>query len=109
MRIWWRKKSGGAKAVTALAILLVLQIGLCFASPGEPAWFVALFQIRRNPDQLRLGLIILEAYGCLFTFALLLIVLLVCVTTSWSAVDDTVSVVPRGSNGADDKRTNKGK
>jgi len=29
---WWKRRSGGAKTVVALAVLLILQIGLCFSS-----------------------------------------------------------------------------
>ncbi len=105
MRTWWKKKSGTAKTVTALAVLLVLEIGLCFASTADPAWFDALFHIRPNPEGLRLGMVTMEAYACLFTFVLLVIALLVWAAGSWSSVDDAVSVVLRGSDGMDEERS----
>ena len=43
LKAWWPRKSGQAKLVTALTTLLILQIGTCFASPGEPVWFDKLF------------------------------------------------------------------
>jgi|ERR1700733_6949283 hypothetical protein len=95
MRNWWRKKSGYAKTITALA---VLQIGLCFASPGEPRWFDWLFRITPPPDGLRLGLIFVEFCFCLFTFLLLLIALLMSVAASWSSVDSEVSVAPKSEH-----------
>jgi hypothetical protein len=103
---WWRNKSGRAKTITTLAVLLILQMGLCFASPGEPPWFDWLFRIRPNPFQeLRLGLLVVEFYLCLFTFLLLLIAVLMSVGASWSAVDSDLSVVPRSWDGTDEERT----
>jgi hypothetical protein len=29
---WWKRKSGQAKTITLLAVLLTLQIGLCFST-----------------------------------------------------------------------------
>jgi hypothetical protein len=31
---WWREKSGAAKVLVVLAVLLMLQIGLCVATPA---------------------------------------------------------------------------
>jgi hypothetical protein len=106
MKKWWRNKSGRAKTITALAVLLLLQMGLCFASPGEPPWFDWLFRIRPNPfAHIHLGLIVVEFYLCLFTFLLLLIAVLMSVGASWSAVDSDLSVVPRSWDGTDEERT----
>jgi hypothetical protein len=30
---WWKRRSGKAKAITVLAVMLSLQIGLCFSTP----------------------------------------------------------------------------
>jgi hypothetical protein len=32
---WWEQRSGYAKTVAALAVLLVLQIGICAVLPAE--------------------------------------------------------------------------
>jgi hypothetical protein len=103
---WWKNKSGLAKTITALAVLLLLQMGLCFASPGEPPWFDWLFRIRPNPFQeLRLGLIVVEFYLCLFTFLLLLIAVLMSIGASWREGDSAMSVVPRSWDETEDDRT----
>ena len=92
LKSWWKRKSGAAKLVTALTTVLLLQIGLCFASPGEPAWFDRLFHIKPSPYGIRLGLVIIEAYLCIFTFVILLIAVLIWVTTSFAV--DGLRVTP---------------
>jgi len=82
LRSWWRRKSGPAKVVTTLATLLIVQMGLCFAYPGEPAWFDRLFHIKPQQYDLRVGLVVVEAYLCIATFILLLIALIVQVARS---------------------------
>lgn len=71
---WWQKRSGGAKTVTALTALLILQIGVCFGSgiaidalvtPGPGDEFGAGF-----------GWMAMQAVGCLLTLALLVIALI---------------------------------
>ena len=99
MKEWWFPKSGSAKTVTALATLLILQIGLCFASPGEPAWFDRLFNIHPYAAEWHAGLVVLEAELCMITFLLLIVALFVMVSASWTSVD-ALSVVPRRSAGA---------
>jgi len=100
-KTWWRQKSGPAKLVTGLTTLLILQMGLCFASPGEPAWFDALFHIRPTPDQLRLGLVVVEAYLCAGTFLVLLVALLVWGTASFARADPNTTLIERDANDMD--------
>jgi hypothetical protein len=69
----WKQSGWAAKTVAALAVLLTLQIGLCFASPDEPPSFDALFHIQPGQDELRIGLVFAEALGCVVTFIMLLI------------------------------------
>jgi len=35
---WWQRKSRRAKAITLLATLLTLQVGLCFGTPAGVSW-----------------------------------------------------------------------
>jgi hypothetical protein len=83
LTLWWQRKSGPAKVVTTLATLLIVQMGLCFASPGEPSWFDRLFHIKPSQYELRVGLVVVEAYLCIATFILLLIALIIQVVRSW--------------------------
>ena len=98
LKTWWQQKSGPAKLVTALTTLLILQMGLCFASPGEPAWFDRLFHIHPMPDQLRLGLVIIEAYLSIGTFVFLLIALLVWGTSSFTETDSKLTLIARDTD-----------
>jgi hypothetical protein len=76
----WKQTSGPAKLVTVLAALLILQIGVCFASPSEPPWFDKFFHVQRDPESLHIGLAVMQMYLCLITAVLLLIALLVWTT-----------------------------
>lgn len=93
LKAWWRRKSGPAKLVTALTTLLILQIGTCFASPGQPAWFDKLFHIKPSRYGFRAGLVVVEAYFCIGTFILLLIALMVWGVWSWRH-DNPVVLLP---------------
>jgi hypothetical protein len=42
----WKRSSWPAKAVAALAVLLILQVGLCFGAPISAAGFDALFHLK---------------------------------------------------------------
>lgn len=96
LKTWWRRKSGLSKTVTILATALILQIGLCFASPGEPRWFDRLFGIQPRPDvYLRIGLVTSEAFLCLITFLLLLGAALAQITRSSTIDEDLPSIVPK--------------
>ena len=68
---WWKRRSGGAKAVTVLATLLTLQIGLCFSTgltvlPAYQAIFGP-----SSDSELGLGLIIWQGILCGVTILLL--------------------------------------
>jgi len=65
------RKSGGAKAVTVLATLLILQIGLCFSTDATvlPA-YRAIFGPSYDPE-LGLGLVMWQGILCGVTIMLL--------------------------------------
>jgi hypothetical protein len=59
--VWWRRTNGRAKAVTVLATVLMLQIGLCFGTPTATSWYHALLRINsRDPFQ-ALGLMMWQS------------------------------------------------
>ncbi len=93
LRTWWQQKNGPAKSVTGLTTLLILQIGLCFASPGEPAWFDRLFHIRSSPHRFGLALVMAEAYLCIATFILLLIALIVWGSLSCTETEPELTLI----------------
>jgi len=74
---WWKRQSGGAKAMTVLATLLTLQIGLCFSTgltvlPAYQAIFGP-----SSDSELGLGLIIWQGILCGVTILLLAITVIV--------------------------------
>jgi hypothetical protein len=59
---WWQQKSRRSKAITILATLLILQIGLCFGTPVGVSWFDNHLGTRLDPDSYGgLGYMIFEA------------------------------------------------
>jgi branched-subunit amino acid permease len=70
---WWRQKSGQAKAITALAVLLTLQIGLCFSTPVTVLPVFELFMGPNAESELGWGLIIWQFIFCMITLALIVI------------------------------------
>jgi hypothetical protein len=84
-KTWWVSRNGYAKTVTVLCAILILQIGVCFASPGEPAWFDALFHIKPGPDNLRIAFAFWEAVFCCVTAFVLVMTLILWSVTSSSA------------------------
>jgi len=110
LRQCWKRSNGSAKAVTLLATLLILQIGLCFASPGEPRWFDVLFHIRPAPDRLPLGLVGAEFELCCATGLLLLVALMIRFTATSSIDEMLSSVIPKGQlrEGSDPEERSRG-
>ena len=91
---WWKQSSRVAKVVTFLAVLLTLQMGLCFASPGEPAWFDSLINVPYTPSgEFRVGLLVAEAVLCVCTLVLLIIAVLVWMAHSLKVGKARASVV----------------
>lgn len=45
----WTTKSGRAKAITILAVLLILQVGLCFGTPRLADWSNAELRFPSDP------------------------------------------------------------
>ena len=59
---WWQQKSRRSKAITILATLLILQIGLCFGTPLGVSWSDNHLGTRLDPDSYGgLGYMFLEA------------------------------------------------
>ena len=66
---WWRHKSRRAKAITVLATLLTVQIGLCFGTPVGVSWFDELFSSHLGRDSYGgLGYMIFEAVIAVIVF-----------------------------------------
>jgi hypothetical protein len=80
-----------------LAAALTLQAGLFLASAAQPVWLDAFSHVRLNPYLFLFWLAILEFYSFLFSLLLLVIALVMRVTSSLSATDAGLSVVPRTS------------
>jgi uncharacterized membrane protein len=77
MAHWWGRKSGWAKAVTALAVLLIVQMGLCFStSYTVQPLYDALFG-PSSGEMPGLGLVIVQAMLCVVTVVLLFIAVIV--------------------------------
>jgi hypothetical protein len=76
LREWWRNRSGRAKAVTVLATILILQIGLCFGTPSIVNSFQAIFHLKPSDDEFGdgLGYMMLEALLCIVTLLALIVV-----------------------------------
>jgi len=70
---WWRRRSGGAKTVVVLSMLLILQIGLCFSSDSTviPA-FNAIFGQSHDPEA-GIGFAVGQAMLCVVTFVALIV------------------------------------
>jgi len=105
MRAWWVRKSGWAKTVTGLAVLLILQIGLCFASSAVAPQIYSIFHLSSGPEQGEAywGLTISQAFLCLITFVLLGMAILLWMTSSSGVDDKLTSMVPKGTTEAEDK------
>jgi hypothetical protein len=77
MGSWWGRKSGWAKVVTVLAVLLTLQIGLCFSTSYtvQPI-YDAMFG-PSSGEEAGLGLLVAQAFLCVGTAVLLIIAIIV--------------------------------
>lgn len=74
---WWQQKNRRAKAVTALATLLILQIGLCFGTPKGVSWLDDLASTHLNRDPFAaLGYMFFEAILAIVVFLVLVGVLI---------------------------------
>jgi hypothetical protein len=67
------RRSGGAKTVVVLALLLILQIGLCFSTDSTvlPA-YEAIFGASHDPEA-GIGFAVVQAMLCGVTFVALII------------------------------------
>lgn len=75
LREWWRNKSGGAKTITVLCTLLILEIGLCFSTPSIVNSYEAIFHIKPMDDEFGdgFGFMIILAMLCVLTLIALLV------------------------------------
>jgi uncharacterized membrane protein len=76
LKTWWRTKSGKAKAVTVLAVLIILNTGLCFLIPSAAEWAVATFHLGYRDPMSGLGLMVIQA---LLDVVLLVVLLFVAI------------------------------
>jgi len=77
----WKQSSVPAKSVAVLAVLLILQIGICFSAPQEQPWFKILFHMNPNPVwEDGIGAWIEQAMFWALTFVLLIIAFFVWLT-----------------------------
>lgn len=74
---WWQQKNRRAKAVTVLATMLILQIGLCFGTPKSVSWLddLAGTHLSRDPFA-ALGYMFFEAILAIVVFLVLVGVLI---------------------------------
>ena len=71
---WWEEKSGKSKTLTVLSALLILQIGLCFATPTIQPWLYDLLHVRSSQELEELGWMFVEAIACLATVLILALI-----------------------------------
>lgn len=77
IRNWWYLRDGRSKAITVLAVLLLLQIGLCFQSPKVAPWFIRTFHVTSLDVPMQgLSLMIWQAALCAITACLLIAVVI---------------------------------
>ena len=69
----WRQKSVAAKAMVVLPLLLIVQIGLCIATPSLARWSDSISHKPQGEDWGTFGLVLWEFYFCLLTLLLLVI------------------------------------
>jgi hypothetical protein len=63
-RNWWQTKSGKSKTITVLCAVLILDVGLCFATPAAVDRLnTALHRIRSDPFE-GIGYMIIQAIFC---------------------------------------------
>ncbi len=67
---WWQRKNRRAKAVTVLAALLILQVGLCFGTPVGVSWYHNIFPSHSSDPLEAIGYMVIEALACILTLIL---------------------------------------
>src|ERR1700739_3334270 len=73
----WQEKNRRAKAITILATLLILQVGLCFGTPKGVSWLAALVGTHMSRDPFdALGYMFFEALIAIVVFLVFLGVLI---------------------------------
>jgi len=68
---WWQNKSRRAKVITGLAVFLILEIGLCFATPAGVSWSDQVLGTHLNHQYDALGYMMVEALLACVVFVIL--------------------------------------
>jgi uncharacterized BrkB/YihY/UPF0761 family membrane protein len=74
IRAWWKRKRFAAKAMVVLPLLLILQIGLLFATPSLQQWADSISHVPQGEGWGTMGLILWELWLCVLTVLLMGIV-----------------------------------
>jgi hypothetical protein len=74
LKTWWRAKSGKAKTITTLCVLIILNTGLCFLIPSA----AEMFHLGGQDPMSGLGLMVVQA-----GLDILLVFVLICVAIFW--------------------------
>jgi uncharacterized membrane protein len=91
---WWGRRSGSAKTVTVLAVLLILQIGLCFSTPYTVQPIHDAMFGRDTGELAGLGLWMVQAFLCVCTLVFLIIAIIVSAVSGRSAAKSS----PKGDS-----------
>jgi hypothetical protein len=71
---WWKRKNGQAKTITLLAVLLTLQIGLCFSTETITNALHASIPQGYDHPTWNITLWIWQFFLCLVTLALIVVI-----------------------------------
>jgi len=74
---WWHHKNGKSKTLTVLCAVLILDIGLCFATPSAVDWINTIFHLRSQELE-GLGYMMIQAVFCF-----ILLVAIFCLGIFW--------------------------
>jgi len=89
LNTWWQTKNRKAKAITTLAVLIILNTGLCFLIPGAADWAAEEFHLGRRDPMSGIDLMVVQAL-----LDVLLVLALICVAIFWRPARS----LPRGKD-----------
>jgi hypothetical protein len=78
LKTWWQTKNRKAKTITTLAVLIILNTGLCFLIPTATEWAEANFHRGGTDSYQDVGIMVLQAL-----MDVLLVLALICVAIFW--------------------------
>jgi len=78
LKTWWRTKSGKAKTITTITVLIILNTGLCFLIPTTVEWAASTFHLGYQDPMSGVGLMAIQA-----VLDVVLIFVLICVAIFW--------------------------